>query len=105
MASVIDQDRAWHTCVVSSAETNASSDKGGARPPSGAAPGFKVDRDSTYTKGELSSLLGVTGRAIEKWTKRRRGGFPRPFYIGRTPYWRGHVIVSWMDREQTEAPV
>jgi predicted DNA-binding transcriptional regulator AlpA len=48
----------------------------------------------------VADAFEVTQRAIEKWTKRRK--FPKPFYIGRVPYWRGQTLLNWMENRQSE---
>jgi predicted DNA-binding transcriptional regulator AlpA len=59
----------------------------------------------TYSKHALARQLRCSGRQIERWMKQRRGRFPRPFYVGRTPYWRGTVVLDWMNRRQQEAMI
>lgn len=64
---------------------------------------IKVNPETTYNKAALARALGCTERAIEKWRKNRRVSFPRPFYIGARPFWRGHAVLNWMDRQQAES--
>jgi hypothetical protein len=62
---------------------------------------IKLDPDATYNKLAVAGAFQVTERAVEKWMK-KRGGFPKPFYVGRTPYWRGRTLLNWMENRQQE---
>jgi predicted DNA-binding transcriptional regulator AlpA len=65
--------------------------------------GIRIDPDATYTNQTLAAALGVSVRCLEKWRRDRRMRFPRPFFMGRTPHWRGRAVVRWMDERQAEA--
>lgn len=64
---------------------------------------IRIDPAVTYGRERLAEVLGVSVRQLDRWRNGRRGTFPRPFYIGREPYWRGQVIVNWMENRQREA--
>ena len=70
------------------------------------APGglvTKLDPQATYNDKALAAAVGVTDRQLRRWRKNRRMGFPRPFMRGRTPCWRGSVVIAWEERRQQEA--
>jgi transposase len=69
------------------------------------ATAIKLDPEATYTQTALAEALGVSVHTLIRWRKRLRGGrrFPRPFFQGRMPCWRGRTIVGWQDRMQAEA--
>lgn len=75
---------------------------GAAPRPAGGGGVIVVDAGAAYDKAAVASLFDVTERAVEKWRK-KRAKFPRPFYVGRTPYWRGSALLSWMEGKQAEA--
>lgn len=64
---------------------------------------IRIDPDATYAKAALAERIGLTGRTIDRLLKRRK--FPRPFYIGRTPYWKGSAMLTWTENRQREAMV
>lgn len=63
----------------------------------------KLDPDATYTQPGLAAALGMTDRQLRRWRKDKRMRFPRPFFQGRMPCWRGHVVIAWQDRQQEQA--
>ena len=58
-----------------------------------AVPGpIKLDPEATYAQPALAAALGVSLRHVQRMRDDRRARFPRPFFIGRNPCWRGDVI-------------
>ena len=49
----------------------------------------------------ICTCFFVSERTIERECRRKR--FPRPFYIGNRPMWRGRVVLRWMDLRQLDA--
>jgi predicted DNA-binding transcriptional regulator AlpA len=62
---------------------------------------IRIDAQTTYTKQAIAEAFGKSERQLERLVKRRK--LPRPFYVGRTPFWRGDAVLAWMDRQQAQA--
>jgi hypothetical protein len=43
-------------------------------------------------------------RTINRWTRDPKLNFPKPFYVGRTPFWDEDTLEQW-DRERPDRPV
>jgi transposase-like protein len=63
----------------------------------------KLDPDATYTDKALASAFGVSDRQLRRWRDNRQMRFPKPFMRGRTPCWKGSVLLAWESRRQQEA--
>jgi predicted DNA-binding transcriptional regulator AlpA len=65
--------------------------------------GIRFDDAATYSQAMIARAFGVSERSVERWRKGKRNRFPRPFYVGNVPHWKGQTINAWMDRKQQEA--
>jgi predicted DNA-binding transcriptional regulator AlpA len=64
---------------------------------------IKIDPLSSYPQVDLAKALGKSERQLRRIRRNRRARFPRPFFVGRTPCWRGSAIIAWVERMQLEA--
>ena len=71
-----------------------------------AAGVIRIDAAATYTVDALARALQVSERQLREWRKKKKAGrpwMPRPLMMGRTPCWRGSVILQWLDAQQAAA--
>lgn len=66
-------------------------------------PPIRFEPDAIYPQPALAELLNVTERTIQRWRRRGRGKFPRPFLFMGKPCWRGSALATWTHHKQEEA--
>ena len=57
-----------------------------------------------YPLKAVAEIFHVSERTIKNWIDTL--GFPRPYYIGRKPFFRGIDLIIWKEQQQknTEPP-
>lgn len=72
-------------------------------PPAPATAPIRFEPDAIYPQPALAEVLGVSERTIQRWRRRGRGKFPRPFIFMGKPCWRGSALATWTHHKQQEA--
>jgi hypothetical protein len=63
----------------------------------------RIDPDATYTDDRVARIFEISKRQLRTWRKRRSGvRFPRPFFRGRRPCWKGRDLIAWEERLRAE---
>lgn len=54
-----------------------------------------------YTLAQVAERLDVSTRTVNRWIK--RGDFPPPLRVGKTPYYRKDVVRDYLDERSRVA--
>lgn len=60
--------------------------------------------DESLPLPAIADLFHVSTKTVRRWIKQE--GFPKPFYIGQTPFFKAWEVQIWhKQQQQNESPV